>query len=133
MHLPPDVCTQFKDIFVPHVRALIRRLVTRDFAGLVASGSAGTWNARELQELLDTYEQMQGYGALIVPPADAVRAAHVSANPHTVRAGPHEAGRWHVELDMWTQDGTPSDLTLFVEVDSGAGSLALHIDDMYVL
>jgi hypothetical protein len=34
---------------------------------------------------------------------------------------------------MWTQEGTPSDLTLLVEVDSGAGGLALRIDDLYVL
>jgi hypothetical protein len=121
------------DLFVPHVHALIRRLVTHDFPGLVAAGNAGTWNVPDLREPLDAYEQMQGYGPFIEPPADAVRAAHVSANPHTVRAGPHEARRWHVELDMWTQDGTPSDLTLFVEVDSGPGGLALRIDDLYVL
>jgi hypothetical protein len=121
------------DPIVPHVLALIRRVVAHDVAGLVAAGNSGTWNARDLQELLDIQEQIRDRGAFIEPPVDAVRAAHVSATPHTVRAGPRRAGRWRVEVDMWTQDGYPSGLTLFVDVDSGAGGVALHIDDMYVL
>jgi hypothetical protein len=121
------------DLIVPHVLALIRRVIAHDVAGLVAAGNSGTWDARDLQELLDVHERTRDRGAFIEPPIEAVRAAHVSAMPDTVRAGPCRAGRWRVELDMWTQDGYPSDLTLFVDVDSDAEGMALHIDDLYVL
>jgi hypothetical protein len=121
------------DRFVPCVQALIGRLVTHDFAGLVAAGSAGRWSAQELQELLATYEQTRDYGAFIEPAADAVRAAHVADTPHAIHPDPYQAGRWRVELAMWTQEGTPSDLTLFVDVESQANGVALRIDDLYVL
>jgi hypothetical protein len=40
------------------VHGLIRRLVTRDFASVVAAGNAGTWNLPNLQKLLAIDEQL---------------------------------------------------------------------------
>jgi hypothetical protein len=114
MALPPEVISAIHDI--------VHELSVGNFVALERDGRAGRLTAQELREAVG------GYGGVLTDvPVEALERA----NAYEIEDAGNE---WFVNVDLWTTDEQPSDLTLSLEAKRlEDGKVEVSIDDLHVL
>ena len=111
--------------FEATVREVVKLLARREYAELEQLSGGVRLSATQL------HTAVQEYGRRIVmPPAGVAQPLNVVE----VLPGSTKRRSWSVDVDLWTAEEGPSDLTLQLTVrERPGGGFAVEIDDVHVL
>ena len=108
----------------PALAAVLSRLVAGDAEGLKRDGT----DPHPESDLFLWVREYGAEGARLVTQPDVIWD-HSCTNVIPLLDG----SGWAVELPLWTEDESPSDLTLSVVVQRQASGLRVTIEDLHVL
>jgi hypothetical protein len=120
-NLPVPDTSPIPERFRPVVADVVRRLVERDFGGLIADGY---YEIQGYREPGDLEAAIDGYNRRLIPdlPAEAWdESDHWEVDP----------GRWYVRLVFWTEAG-PSELQLEGVISESESTIKFKIDLIHV-
>ena len=107
---------------IPALKDVVHELVVGNFAKLEADGRAGRLSAEDLRQVLEDY------GSTFIDLPDKAFEVGPGAIPLA-----NEEEAWGVDLDLWTAEEGPSDLTLSMTVRDTEKGIVIEIDDLHAL